>query len=87
MTPIRKHAVVTGDHKLHLDIDVPMEVPVGDVELIVTIAPAAADRAARERGVDALRQVAARGNLAREIPNPSAWQRDVRDDRPLPGRD
>jgi hypothetical protein len=87
MTPIRRHAVVTRDHKLRLDIDVPRDVPVGDVELIVTIAPAAATRPARQRGIDALRQVAARGDLARTIPDPSAWQRDVRDDRALPGRD
>ena len=33
MTAIRKHAVVTRDHKLHLDLEIPQEVPAGEVEL------------------------------------------------------
>ena len=36
-------------------------------------------------GWDALARIAARGGLA-EIVNPVAWQRELRQDRPLPGR-
>src|SRR5438445_13140081 len=35
---------------------------------------------------DALAQIAARGGIA-SIPDPAAWQREIRQDRPLPGRD
>jgi len=35
---------------------------------------------------DALAQIAARGGIS-SIPDPAAWQREIRQDRPLPGRD
>jgi len=31
--------------------------------------------------------VIARGGSGKSIPDPSAWQREIRQDRPLPGRD
>ena len=43
----------------------------------------------RERGAGmaaALREIAKRGGI-RSIPDPVAWQREIRKDRPLPGRE
>ena len=39
-----------------------------------------------QRRLEALERLAARGGVA-SIPDPDAWQREVREDRPLPGRD
>lgn len=39
-----------------------------------------------KRMAEALAQIAARGGV-RSIPDPVAWQREIRKDRPLPGRD
>ena len=36
--------------------------------------------------VSALEELAMAGGIA-SIPDPSAWQRDIREDRPLPGRE
>jgi hypothetical protein len=33
-----------------------------------------------------LRRIAARGGI-RHIPDPTRWQREIRQDRPLPGRE
>jgi hypothetical protein len=45
------------------------------------------DEAARgRRRAEALERLAARGGVA-SIPDPDAWQREMREDRPLPGRD
>jgi hypothetical protein len=32
-------------------------------------------------------EIAARGTAFRDIKDPAAWQREIRKDRPLPGRD
>lgn len=37
--------------------------------------------------LDALREIRALGGLNDVIPDPMAWQRDMRKDRPLPGRE
>ena len=42
--------------------------------------------ARRERALAALERLAARGGI-RSIPDPVAWQREQRKDRPLPGRE
>ena len=34
-----------------------------------------------------MEQIAARGTAFREIEDPAAWQREIRQDRPLPGRE
>ncbi len=39
-----------------------------------------------QRRAEALERLAARGGVA-SIPDPDAWQREMREDRPLPGRD
>jgi hypothetical protein len=43
------------------------------------------DRLRREQALAALDRIAARGGIA-GIPEPVAWQREQRGDRPLPGR-
>jgi hypothetical protein len=40
-----------------------------------------------ERRKAALAGLRAMGGLHEVIPDPAAWQRDIRKDRPLPGRD
>jgi hypothetical protein len=87
MTAIRKQVIVPEDHKLHLDLDVPEYIPVGEVDLVVTIAPHSESRHNVEELIAALDEVAQRGDLAKAIPDPSAWQREIRQDRPLPGRE
>ena len=39
------------------------------------------------RMAEALAGIAARGRVAEMIPDPIAWQREVREDRSLPGRE
>jgi hypothetical protein len=43
-------------------------------------------RAQRQLAVEALMELAAAGGIS-SIPDPAAWQREIRQDRPLPGRD
>ena len=40
----------------------------------------------RRQALAALEEIASRGGI-RSIPDPMAWQRETRKDRPLPGRD
>ncbi|HEX6749434.1 MAG TPA: hypothetical protein VF092_19215 [Longimicrobium sp.] len=46
----------------------------------------AAPEERRGAALAALQEIASRGGI-RSIPDPVAWQREVRKDRPLPGRD
>jgi hypothetical protein len=59
------------------------------VEVTVTV-PDEADllppEERRRRAVEALEALAALGGF-KSIPDPVAWQREIRKDRPLPGRD
>jgi len=58
--------------------------------VLVTILPApGADLTTeqmRRRRIEALERLAAMGGI-KSIPDPSAWQREIREDRPLPGRE
>ena len=63
----------------------------GTTDVLVTIMPSAQpthdDKAEmRRRRVEALEKLAAMGGI-KSIPDPSAWQREIREDRPLPGRE
>ena len=64
----------------------------GPVRVHVTVVGPAleetpAERAARgKRMADALRELA-KSNPFKDITDPVAWQREIRKDRPLPGRD
>jgi len=84
MATIRKKAVVSADHRLHLDVDVPETIPVGEVEITVLMKPAGTPDP--ETAAACLREVARRGNL-KQGPDPVEWQRRIRADRLLPGRD
>lgn len=84
MTTIRTTVIVPEDHKLHLDVELPPESPTGEAEVTLVVRPRVhPDRA---KAFAHLREIAARGNL-RNGPDPLEWQRDIRKDRPLPGRD
>jgi len=78
-----------ADGTLHLPL--PPDAPRGTVKVTATVEPVpAGETAARQanwqRAMDALRGIAARGGI-QSIPDPVAWQREIRKDRPLPGRE
>ncbi len=56
--------------------------------VLVTILPPAqlSTEEMRRRRIAALERIAARGGI-QSIPDPIAWQREMREDRPLPGRE
>lgn len=63
----------------------------GTTDVLVTVLGSheavTADKAElRRRRVAALERIAARGGI-KSIPDPVAWQREMREDRPLPGRE
>ena len=74
-----------ADGTLHLPL--PADAPRGKMKVTATLE--AQDEGwpvRRERAMAALRRLAARGGI-RSIPDPVAWQREQRKDRPLPGRE
>jgi hypothetical protein len=89
------------DGTLHLPL--PVELRGGKVEVIATLraasdsgaslelaSPPIAPRATPEmvkRRSEAFAALRAMGGLHDEIPDPAAWQREIRKDRSLPGRD
>jgi hypothetical protein len=77
----------TGENPGIADSDRPIAVTVV-VDDSGETAPPAEDEAERwKKAVEALKRIAARGTLAAEIPDPVAWQREIRKDRPLLGRE
>jgi hypothetical protein len=58
----------------------------GLLEIVETELSPAQDAGLRARGQAALDRIAARGGMT-GIKDPSAWQREQRADRPLPGRE
>jgi hypothetical protein len=79
-------AILRGDR---IDwIDTPPDLQ-GDTEVQITfVQPESAEerRARGQKAAAALERIARAGGI-RSIPDPSAWQREIRQDRPLPGRD
>ena len=78
-----------ADGTLHLPL--PADAPRGKLKVTATLESISADDAAArqaswQKAMDALRRLAARGGI-RSIPDPVAWQREMRKDRPLPGRE
>lgn len=86
MNAIHKNVIIPEDHHLHLEMDVPADLPVGEAELTILLTPKRRTKTDSEAVVACLRQLAQRGNLS-GIPDPADWQRNQRQDRPLPGRD
>lgn len=39
MDTIRKTVTIPGDHRLHLDVDVPERVPAGEADVLLIISP------------------------------------------------
>ena len=56
------------------------------VEITVVSEPKTWPKPDGKRMVAALEQIAALGGV-RSIPDPVAWQQEIREDRPLPGRE
>ena len=75
-----------ADGTLHLPV--PVELRHSKVKVTATIeaAPGNGERPSREAALAALRVLQQRGTF-QQITDPVAWQREIRQDRPLPGRD
>ena len=77
----------TGDHPGVADPERPIAVTVvvDDTAAVPLQTEGEAER--WKNAVAALKRIAERGTLAAEIPDPVAWQREIRKDRPLIGRE
>lgn len=74
-----------ADGTLHLPL--PAELRRSKVKVTATMEAApGTERPTREAALAALRRLRASGTF-KEITDPVAWQREIRQDRPLPGRD
>ena len=81
------------DGTLHLPL--PAELRLGKIQVTATLQPAngttpAVPRATPEmlqRRREAFQKLRELGGLRDVIPDPVAWQREMRQDRPLPGRE
>lgn len=81
-------AVLRGNQVEWIDNPPP---PEGPTEVAITLlkpepVSEEARRAQRQLAVAALAELAAAGGIS-SIPDPAAWQREIRQDRALPGRD
>lgn len=86
MNTLTAQAEITPDHRLTLDVPVSADLPAGRIEVTVALAMPSQKLVSNHRdAVKFLEEIAARGGV--DIPDPVAWQREVREDRPLPGRD
>ena len=88
-------AILEADADGTLHLPVPPELRRGKVEVTATLkpvdsalcAPPTAPAEMVERRKAAIRRLRDMGGLRNAIPDPVAWQRELRTDRPLPGRD
>lgn len=88
-------AILEADADGTVHLPVPPELRHGKIEVTATLKPAngmpsAAPRATLEmlrRRAEAFQRLRELGGLRDVIPDPVAWQRESRQDRPLPGRD
>jgi hypothetical protein len=84
-------AILTGDH-LEWKGERPKALAGGKpAEVLVTVLEPSgmSESERRERGAGmaaALREIASRGGI-KSIPDPVAWQREMREDKPQPGRE
>ena len=86
MSPITAILEADADGTLHLPV--PQNLRRGKVKVVATLESelATTDRPTRETALAALLQLREMGTF-RKITDPVAWQREIRKDRPLPGRD
>jgi hypothetical protein len=87
MTAIYKNVTISPDHRVHMDLEVPQDIPVGEVQAVIYLRVPHQKRYDGDKAVEILRKIAQRGTLAKAIPDPAQWQREIRQDRALPGRD
>ena len=93
MTTITAILVADADGTLHLPV--PAELRQGRIEVTATLKvadgtsanPPRATAEMVQRRKEAFRRLRELGGLRDAIPDPMAWQRELRRDRPLPGRD
>jgi hypothetical protein len=80
-------AILEADADGTLHLPVPENLRRGKVKVTATLeaAPDKTDRPTQETTLAALRQLRQMGTF-KEITDPVAWQREIRKDRPLPGR-
>ena len=86
MTTITAILEPDADGTLHLPL--PAELRKSKVKATATLEAALekSECPTRETALAALKRLRARGTF-REITDPVAWQREIRKDRPLPGRE
>lgn len=81
-------AILEADADGTLHLPLPAELRHSKLKVTATIEAASeeSERPTRETALAALRQLQEMGTF-KEITDPVAWQREIRKDRPLPGRD
>jgi hypothetical protein len=81
-------AILEADADGTLHLPVPQNLRRGKVRVVATLESEleTTDRPTREAAMAALRQLRTLGTF-KKITDPVAWQREIRKDRPLPGRD
>lgn len=81
-------AILEADADGTLHLPVPQNLRRGKVKVVATLEsePETTARPTQEATLAALRQLQNLGTF-KAITNPVAWQREIRKDRPLPGRD
>jgi hypothetical protein len=82
--------ILEPDEDGSLHIPVPADMRKGKVKVTATLTPVPGsnvqDAKTRANALDSLRRIAARGGI-KSIPDPILWQREIRKDRSLPGRE
>jgi hypothetical protein len=73
-----------ADGSIHLPV--PVEMRRGKVKVTATLIPVSGETEQEVNPLDSLRRIAARGGI-KNIPDPARWQREIRQDRPLPDRE
>jgi hypothetical protein len=81
-------AILEADADGTLHLPLPAELRNSKLKVTATIEAACgeSERPTREMALAALRRLREMGTF-KEITDPVAWQREIRKDRPLPGRD
>jgi len=88
-------AILEADADGTLHLPLPAELRHGKIEVTATLKPATGTSASLPKATpemlrqrkEAFARLRALGGLRDTIPDPVAWQREIRQDRPLPGRD
>lgn len=79
-------AILEPDADGSIHLPVPAEMRRGKVKVIATLIAVPGETEQGAKKLDSLRRIAERGGI-KNIPDPARWQREIRQDRPLPGRE